>query len=160
MADSKWSATKSSELADAMYLFLEDTKPLSDNETMPRVSVQLCELIDDTLSAVQRGAVDVARARLDGRDRGEYPRFLKMFADAIDADMRGGYVDKTESARNRLVWCALNQNSTLSVESADFVVMQAEWVGLDLAKISAVFRKAVPGFAAWLTEHGRDASPE
>lgn len=160
MAGSEWSATKSSEIADAMYLFLEKTNPPPDKETMPRVSVQLCDLIECTLSAVQRAAVDVARARLDGRDHGEYPRFLKMFADAIDADMRGGYVDKAESARNRLVWCALNQNSTLSLESADFVVMQAEWVGLDLAKISAVFRKAVPGYAAWLTEHGRDALPK
>ncbi|WP_213946993.1 hypothetical protein [Luteibacter sp. dw_328] len=160
MAGSEWSATKSSEIADAIYLFLEDTNPPPDKETMPRVSVQLCDLIEDTLSTVQREAVEVGRARLDGKDHGEYSRFLKMFADAIDADMRGVYADKTESARNRLVWCALTKNSTLSVESADFVVMQAEWVGLDLARISAVFRKAVPGFAAWLTEHGRGVLPE
>ncbi|WP_146171590.1 hypothetical protein [Luteibacter sp. OK325] len=154
MAGSEWSATKSSEIADAMYLFLEETNPPPDKETMPRVSVQLCDLIGDTLSTVQREAVDVARARLDGREHGEYSRFLKMFADDIDADMRRGYVDKAESARNRLVWCALTKNSTLSVESADFVVMQAEWVGLDLARISMVFYQCVPGFAVWLSEHG------
>lgn len=110
------------------------------------ISLEFGEFLREKLDALQRAALDAAKAYWHGGGGNEKQRleFVEKIGMRRDKDVRDGTSRTPEGYANQVIWTALNANTGLSGFAGEFLVEIGEGAGLRIDQIEGAFRKAVP----------------
>jgi len=116
----------------------------NDYRTSAAIAVDFCDLLFESLDANQKDGLAAAHAWWKNADVEAHRKFVSVFADVIDQDMKNRAPPR-QAAINRLVWSALNVNCPFCSYAAEFVTGLGKDAGLTARQMTDVFAKYVPG---------------
>jgi hypothetical protein len=119
----------------------------NDIRRAAEVGLDLCYLVESELDQEQLGALDAAREYWRGAgSEAERLRYVHSIAEKIRRCHTNIASSERSHVLDRLLFCALNTNTRLTVTAAEFMVELAEALRLPAKDVSNVFSRHIPNF--------------
>jgi hypothetical protein len=136
-----------SDLSDGIDLSLCGGAYNKDVRRTAEISLELCELVRSELNPVQASALDVAKGYWEGNEsEQQLVAKAETIAERLDRSQKSVEVSDRENILDRLVFCALNRNTGLSVLAGECLAELAEALELPVKNVSKAFSRRVPNF--------------
>ena len=133
-----------STLVDRLDEILTEQNVTEDFRSSALIALAFCDLLTSSLDENQKKAVEAAHMFWLGEDRGEHRKFVNEYAERISP--RQIKLTPQEVAIDRLIWCALNNNTQFSSYTGEFLLGIGEQAGLQTQQMGDILSKLVPGF--------------
>jgi hypothetical protein len=111
------------------------------------IGIDICDLVRSELDPEQATALDVAKRYWDGSgSEQERLRSVETIAKRMDRSQKSVSGSEKKDIMDRLVFCALNTNTGLSVLAGEYLAELAEGLELPPENVRKVFSRHVPNF--------------
>jgi hypothetical protein len=135
------------DLLDCIDLSLHSDTYAKDVRRAAEIGIELCELVRSELDPMQTAALEVAKRYWEGNgSEQERVKSVQAIAERLDRSQKSIEVSGRENILNRLVFCALNANTGLSVLAGEYLAELAEALRLPAKDVSNAFSRRVPNF--------------
>jgi len=135
------------DLLDCIDFSLHSDTYSKDVRKTAEIGIELCELVRSELDPAQTAALDAAKRYWEGNgSEEERIRNVETIAERLDRSRTSVEDSERESTLDRLVFCALNTNTGLSVLAGEYLAELAEKLKLPAKDVGSVFSRRVPNF--------------
>jgi len=135
------------DLLDCIDLSLHSDAYSKDVRRAADIGIELCELVRSELDPTQVTALRVAKRFWEGNaSEQERVRNAETIAERLDRYQKSVTVSARGNILDRLVFCALNTSTGLSVLAGEYLAELAEALKLPAKDVGNAFSQHVPNF--------------